>query len=168
MALITLDEAAEIRDELLPLFSSVEAYEASMRHFREKFPRPTASQFRRWMLEDLEVDRAMRGATPAGDSLLPVRQNFDLSDCRHCGGYRFLRADVPVEHPDFGRAIRCEFCPDFLEKSGKSHEKSACEICKKPRVLGGYVGPEIATVPADWEPGTSIPDDWQPVHGGHR
>lgn len=161
MPLITAEEASQIRDEFLPLFSSLEAYELSRQRFREKFPRPTAESFRRWMVEDLAVDRAMNGAAPVAAPVLPLRQSFELSDCRHCGGKRYLHADVPVGHADFGRAIPCVFCDD-------SAHKSACEVCRKPAILSGYLGPETCTVPADWQPGDTIPDDWQPVHGGHR
>lgn len=41
----------------------------------------------------------VRAAIPSRDS--------DLPTCPVCGGVGFVTADVPVEHPDFGKAIPC-------------------------------------------------------------
>lgn len=43
--------------------------------------------------------------------------------CPICGGAGFLRRDVPIDHPDFGRAIPCEckrleMIPSLMEWSG--------------------------------------------------
>lgn len=162
MPLLTDDEAERLGAEFRPLFSSTEAFEVSVKTCFEKLKTPSLERARRWLEEDLVADRRMARVIGSAEPLLPVRQSFELSDCRHCGGKRWLRReDLEVGHPDFGRLIPCQFC------SG-THEKSACEICRKPSSFSGYLGPETATVPADWEPGKSVPMDWQPVHGGHR
>src|SRR5512141_1602776 len=46
-----------------------------------------------------------KGSTTTSSSADRVSQ---LSDCPRCGGLGFVRRDVPVGHPDFGRAIPCE------------------------------------------------------------
>ncbi|MCI0477670.1 MAG: hypothetical protein L0Y55_15610, partial [Anaerolineales bacterium] len=34
--------------------------------------------------------------------------NVKTNDCPRCHGVGFFRRDVPVDHPDFGRAFPCE------------------------------------------------------------
>jgi DNA replication protein DnaC len=43
----------------------------------------------------------------------PEREQPEPTDppsCATCGGRRWLRRDVPVGHPDFGRALACQSC----------------------------------------------------------
>ena len=50
--------------------------------------RPTSSSY--------DVDPPARPAPVAGHG-----------ECRRCGGVGFVRASLPVDHPDFGRAVEC-------------------------------------------------------------
>ena len=38
---------------------------------------------------------------------MPVSESLGKPDCEFCGGVGFLRSDVPVGHPDFGRLEPC-------------------------------------------------------------
>lgn len=53
---------------------------------------------------------SLRDGAPSsdGDQSLQDAARAKASDrCPHCRGIGFLRRDVPVDHPDFGRAIPC-------------------------------------------------------------
>jgi hypothetical protein len=139
MALMSVDEARALGDELRSQFSSPDAFETSWRRCFEKLKTPSAESAKRWLLEDLKADGVMSAGLPPREPLLPVRQSYDLSECRHCAGLRYVRADVPVGHRDFGRAIPCQFCADPAHKT-------SCEICSKPPVLSGYFGPETSSI----------------------
>ena len=59
-------------------------------------------------LEDLLQSARQAGVAP---SAVPTGVSSTDADaatlCPHCGGAGFLRRDVPLGHPDFGRAIPC-------------------------------------------------------------
>jgi hypothetical protein len=159
---LTAEHARQLSDEFAPRFSSPEAYDASWKRCWDTLRKPSEAQARKWLEEDLERDSIMAGGLTPREPLLPVRQTFEIGDCCHCGGKRYLRReDVPVGHPEFGRIFPCEFCAE-------THDKTACAVCRTARFFTGYFGPETATVPADWQPGMPIAADWQPLHGGHR
>ncbi len=42
-----------------------------------------------------------------GSSLLPERQGAGQPDCPYCHGAGFVRLDVPLGHPQFGKAVPC-------------------------------------------------------------
>jgi hypothetical protein len=127
------EQARGVRDEFLPQFSSLEAYESSRLRFRELFPRPTAEQFRRFMLEDLEVDRAMHDAAapaPPAEPLLPQPQTFELSGCYHCAGRGVIVHNRDPQRdtaaPDFGKAQPCPAC----DGGQHPHPEEHCERCR--------------------------------------
>lgn len=50
--------------------------------------------------------RESTSATEAGEARGEGRRT-PAAPCPHCGGLGYVRADVPVDHPDFGRLIPC-------------------------------------------------------------
>lgn len=48
--------------------------------------------------------------------MIPAPKKSPTS-CEACGGNGFYRRDVPVGHPDFGKAFRCAACTDWLNYS---------------------------------------------------
>lgn len=57
--------------------------------------------------------------------------------CAICGGAGFLRRDVPIDHPDFGRAIPCEckrleMIPSLMEWSGLGHSNQDWTLDRFP------------------------------------
>ena len=55
---------------------------------------------------------AVKTAGIVREPLLPVRQNLPdlVDDCATCRGKRYVRRDLPITHPDFGKAVRCPHC----------------------------------------------------------
>lgn len=47
------------------------------------------------------------------------------TSCTLCGGSGWYQRDVPLSHPDFGRALRCASCTDFLRWSGLNQRERA-------------------------------------------
>ena len=48
-------------------------------------------------------------STPNTSTVKPKTENTRKdSVCPICGGAGYLRLDVPVDHPDFGRAVPCD------------------------------------------------------------
>lgn len=47
------------------------------------------------------------GALPAQADLSPSRQDLGDPNCPYCGGLGYVRLDVPVGHPDFGKVQIC-------------------------------------------------------------
>lgn len=62
------------------------------------------------------------GADPEPDALPDV--------CSHCHGDSFYTLDVPVGHPDFGRAITCECQREVL---AHAYQAKLLEECELPR-----------------------------------
>lgn len=63
-----------------------------------------------WMQRALvrDQDLAAMAADPENYAIGPSR--FDVSDCSHCGGNRYVRVEVPVSDPRFGKALACPDC----------------------------------------------------------
>jgi len=64
--------------------------------------------------------KSVRDSKPKADS--PSRASVQSVNCRRCSDLGFVRADVPLGHPDFGRAIRCSCKAD---EDRASHAKRA-------------------------------------------
>jgi hypothetical protein len=62
-----------------------------------------------WLTEDLAKDQ-VKHAGIVKEPLLPVRQNLVLGDCDVCRGKYFVRHDVDIDHPDFGKVFPCPAC----------------------------------------------------------
>lgn len=77
-------------------------------------------------------------------------------DCAYCHGMRFYVPDLPLQHPEYGRAIRCEHCnTDTSRFSGLTATEltySAASIQGKNDTVTAlrYLVDHIAAHPAGW------------------
>lgn len=107
--MLSVEAAREIADEWRPRFIDEVAFETSWRRFYEMVGDPGADRLITWLAKDQAKDAVMHAGI-VKEPLLPVRQQFDLSDCSHCGGKGWFRKELPVGHPEFGKAHRCPDC----------------------------------------------------------
>lgn len=132
MPTLTGDEAEALRVEFVGLFSSMEAFNESWNRCWQVLRKPSLLQARKWLEEDLVLDR-VRHRGVAEEVVVPnLGSSFELSDCPHCGGKRYVKTPIPdgltraeaVRYPGFGVANPCQFCDD-------SAHKTACDVCRK-------------------------------------
>lgn len=50
------------------------------------------------------------------------------TECANCGGTGWFTRDVPTHHPDFGKAVRCPTCTDWLVYSRLTEEERQLTI----------------------------------------
>ena len=69
---------------------------------------------------DIEKAGSEKNNNPEGDS--PIRQVKMPGDpnCPICGGIGYLRRDVPINHPDFGKIFPCSCRSEAITKSARS------------------------------------------------
>ncbi len=62
------------------------------------------------------IDEVLKGLVPEAKGGAGGSRPTPDDACPICGGTGFLRRDLPVDHPDFGRAVPCECALRKLEK----------------------------------------------------
>lgn len=123
-------------------------------------------------------------ALPFADRLAQWRSRHGLKDgevippdelgedglpmCQACGGRRWLRLDLPVNHPDFGKLVRCQHCPDSarnLQRSqlARNARLSERQMAKTFATFKPRPGAEDALAAAEaW---AAAPRGWLVIHG---
>lgn len=64
------------------------------------------------------------------------------TDCERCGGNGWVTPDLPKRHPDYGKAIRCEACTDWLAHSRLTDEErqhKLADIANRPDDTRGEI-----------------------------
>lgn len=150
--MLTSTQAQQIVERWKDKFPSAEAVMTSYDRYEARIPAPNRSpdSFERWLSEDADQQHVraavMSKLDPsAGPSqALPVM----LDDCAVCHGKRMVRRDLPIGHPEFGKALRCPACggqptgtlpaPEVAErlmcwKCGQFQDDWADEMCTNPK-----------------------------------
>jgi hypothetical protein len=107
--MITVDDARELAARYREQFVEQTSFEASWARYFETATVPDASRLEAWLAKDLQTDQ-VKHAGIVKEPLLPVRQNLVLGDCDVCRGKYFVRHDVDIDHPDFGKVFPCPAC----------------------------------------------------------
>jgi len=110
--MLSVDDARAIAARWRAQFVDDAAFDVSWSRYFETATVPDVDRLELWLAKDQAKD-AVKHAGIVKEPLLPVRQRFtvaDESDCELCKGKRYVRRDLDVGHPDFGKAIRCPRC----------------------------------------------------------
>jgi len=106
---VTADEARSIAIAWRSRFIDETSFEQSWSRYFETATVPDRSRLEAWLAKDLAKDEIVHAGI-VKEPILPTHSRYDLGDCYHCGGKWFVRKDVPVGHPDFGKAFPCPDC----------------------------------------------------------
>jgi hypothetical protein len=106
---LNVDEARELASRWRERFFDEAAFEESWSRYFGSAKVPDASRLEAWLAKDLQTDQ-VKHAGIVKEPLLPVRQNLVLGDCDVCKGKYFVRHDVDINHPDFGKVFPCPAC----------------------------------------------------------
>jgi hypothetical protein len=118
---LTADEARDLAIQWRGRFTDEQTFETSWSRFFDMVGDPTVSKLEGWLAKDLAKDE-VRHAGIVKEPLLPTRSRFtatlgecptcggDVHACHTCHGLGYVRRDLNVGHPDFGKAIRCPRC----------------------------------------------------------
>ena len=113
---------------------------------------------RHWLEQDVLRDQELH-AIEDPDHLGPTPSRYAPNGCYHCYGHGFVRHDVEIDHPDFGKALPCPAChnrrtdpalhcdtcvafaseqfapasPNQCWQCGRFEDESAAESCGNPR-----------------------------------
>jgi|SRR5262245_45667390 len=119
--MLTVERARMIATQWRPQFQDEDSFEASWSRFFEMVGDPTAEKLHNWLAKDQAKD-AIRHAGIVSEPLLPTRSRFapalgecpvcggDPQACPTCHGLGYVRRDVSIDHPHFGKALRCPTC----------------------------------------------------------
>jgi len=110
--MFTVDDAKAIAAHFRPRFADEQAFEESWTRYFATATVPDQQRLEAWLTKDLAKDE-IRHAGIVSEPLLPVRQRFHLNDeitCDLCKGKRYVRRDLDIDHPDFGKAVLCPRC----------------------------------------------------------
>jgi hypothetical protein len=111
--MLTPAEARAIANEWREQFSDPEAFAISWSRYMDmvKHKRSRAG-LEAWLRADAEQDEVRAAGLPS-EPILPTRQRFAVDEpdsCPVCLGKRYVRRDVDIDHPHFGKALRCPAC----------------------------------------------------------
>jgi hypothetical protein len=110
--MLSVDDARTIAARWREQFVDEAAFDVSWSRYFETATVPDVQRLEMWLAKDLAKD-AVKHAGIVKEPLLPTRSRYtvgDESDCQVCRGKRYVRRDLDVGHPDFGKAIRCTAC----------------------------------------------------------
>jgi hypothetical protein len=107
--MLSVDEARSIAAEWRAKFVDETNFETSWSRYFSMVHDPDPDRLEEWLGRDQARD-AVANAGIVREPVLPTRSRFELGDCPHCGGKSFVRKDLPIGHPDFGKAFRCPAC----------------------------------------------------------
>jgi hypothetical protein len=121
---LTTDEARAIANEWRSKFSDPENYRRSIERYSEIVKvNQTAEGLTMWLATDLQRDQVGAALDPQ-EPVIPTLSRFDLNGCYHCYGRGYVRFDLPITHPEFGKAKLCPAC------HGRNGDQSAhCPKC---------------------------------------
>lgn len=107
--MLTEDEAQQAAEFWRAKFQIEANFERSWHKFFEMVGKPTPGGLEAWLLND-QLRDAAEAKGVRKEPLLPVQSTYAPNDCARCSGRQYLRRDVPIGHPDFGRALACPDC----------------------------------------------------------
>jgi hypothetical protein len=110
--MLSIDEARDIALEWRQQFADASAFEASWSRFFEMVGDPSPQRLEQWLAKDQSRD-AVKHAGIVVEPVLPTRSQYVVEDetsCEVCRGKRYVRFDVAIDHPDFGKAHHCPRC----------------------------------------------------------
>jgi hypothetical protein len=111
--MLTPAEARQIANEWRERFSDPEAFAISWTRYMDMVRhKRSRAGLEAWLRADAEQDEVRAAGLPV-EPVLPVRQRFavdDESSCLVCCGKRYVRRDVDIDHPQFGKALPCPGC----------------------------------------------------------
>jgi hypothetical protein len=107
--MLTASEARELARQWRERFIDESAFDLSWSKYFETATVPDQTRLEAWLAKDLAKDE-IKHAGIVKEPLYPTRSGHQLSDCLHCGGLRYVRRDVTIDHPDFGKAFPCPAC----------------------------------------------------------
>jgi hypothetical protein len=148
---LDVDEAREIAKRWRAKFTDEATFETSWARYFETATVPDQHRLEQWLAKDLAKDEVVHAGI-VKEPLLPTRSRYDLGDCDHCAGLGYVRVDVPISDPRFGKALACPDCgggrrsevvsPNELEapartgywcwKCGIDQDQPAGERCPHP------------------------------------
>jgi hypothetical protein len=106
---LSTEDARALAAKWREQFQDEASFERSWSRFFDMVGDPTAPRLEAWLAKDLSKDEILHAGI-VKEPVLPTRSRYDLGDCVHCGGKFFVRKDVPIGHPDFGKAFPCPDC----------------------------------------------------------
>src|SRR6266511_1988683 len=104
--MLSIDEARGIATAWREQFVDPASFEASWTRFFDMVGDPTPIRLEQWLAKDQSRD-AVKHAGIVSEPLLPTRSQFMVDDetsCVMCHGKRYVRYEVEIDHPDFGKA----------------------------------------------------------------
>lgn len=110
--MLTVDQARTIANKWRERFDDPESFVTSWTRYMDMVKHDRSPEgLENWLRSDAEKDE-VRAVGLNREPLLPVRQDLPdlVDDCTTCRGKRWLRRDLPVGHPEFGKALRCPHC----------------------------------------------------------
>jgi hypothetical protein len=110
--MLTVDQARAIANQWRPQFVDDASFEQSWSRFFELVGDPTREKLHNWLAKDQAKD-AVKHAGIIREPAVPQRQRFAVDEpdsCPVCLGKRYVRRDVEIDHPHFGKALRCPAC----------------------------------------------------------
>lgn len=107
--MLDVEQARGIAERWRSKFGDEETFKESWSRYFATAQVPDGYRLETWLQGDLNK-AAAAAVVSTKEPLLPVRQDFDLTDCYHCSGRGWYRKDLPVGHAEFGRAHRCPSC----------------------------------------------------------
>jgi hypothetical protein len=107
--MLTVADARVIANEWRARFVDESAFEASWQRYFETATVPDETRLEAWLRKDLAKDQIVHAGI-VKEPLLPVMSRFELSECVQCDGKRYVRLNVPISHPQFGKAQPCPEC----------------------------------------------------------
>ena len=72
-------------------------------------------------LSKVQKDTQKANSTNISNQETPASESLGSPDCEICGGVGFLRAEVPVGHPDFGRLEPCVCRSKDIAENARQH-----------------------------------------------
>jgi hypothetical protein len=133
-----------------PQFHAPENFEKSVARFLELVGDPSAEKLHNWLAKDQAKDELLHTAVPR-EPLVPSPSTYQPNDCPHCAGNTFIRVEVPITDPRFGKALPCPACSGgrrselvgssepvevrsgyWCWKCGRDQGVEAGETCKNP------------------------------------
>ena len=115
---------------------------------------------------------------PGGSGRKPRRSGPGDPSCPHCGGLGWVRREVEVEHPEFGRAIACDCIADDLANNRLTKVRAASNITALDEMTferfrtdaPGNSADAVRNLEAAYRVARAYsqsPDGWLVLHGGY-
>jgi hypothetical protein len=121
--MLTVDQALNLANKWRPRFDDPANFETSWQRYMDLVKDQSPAGLEQWLETDQQRD-AVRSAGIVKEPALPTRSRFDLrvplrecprcsgdlDACSACHGLGYVRRELDIGHPDFGKAISCPRC----------------------------------------------------------